>query len=162
MNPVAEPALPGFPDDFGRECLYEPSHWFLHELRELDPAKGRVVGVIDTTRLGGYPAAQRQVGPHAPHVPGAIAIQVTGTLGNLHATYILGLRPSEGWVGYGTHVKDARFHRLARLGPPVVATLHEKRRRQWQGSWFLTYRFRFEQEGEPVFESEQTAVWRKA
>lgn len=153
---------PGFPDDFVRECLYEPSHWFLHELRELDPQTRRVVGVLDTTRLGGYDDAQRMVGPHERHVPGAVAIQITGTLGNLHATYVVGLRPSEGWVGYGTHVKEARFRRLARIGPPVVAALTEQKRRQWQGSWFLTYGFRFEQEGEVVYESEQTAVWRRA
>lgn len=158
-GPEAERA--GFPADFPQECLYDPSHWFLHELRDLDREAGRVVGVIDTTRLGGYDGAQRMVGSHERHVPGAVAIQVTGTLGNLHATYVLGLRPSEGWVGYGTHVKDARFKRLARIGPPVIAALHEVRRRQWQGSWFLTYRFRFEQEGDPVYESEQVAVWRR-
>jgi hypothetical protein len=157
----ASTGLPGFPEDFPQECLYDPSHWFLHELRELDREKGRVVGVMDTTRLGGYDRAQRLVGAHELHVPGAVAIQVTGTLGNLHATYVLGLRPSEGWVGYGTHVKDARFKKLARIGPPVVAELQEHRRRQWQGSWFLTYRFRFVQDDEPVFESEQVAVWRR-
>ena len=154
-------AAAGFPGDFREECLYEPSHWFVHEVRVLDREKGHVVGVIDTTRLGGYDAAQRLVGAHERHLPGAIAVQVTGTLGNLHATYVVGLRMSEGWVGYGTHIKDARFKRLARIGPPVIAELRELRRRQWQGAWFLTYRFQFEQEGEVVYESEQIAVWRR-
>lgn len=156
-----EPVRPGFPADFASECLYAPSHWFVHELTTLDRAAGRVVGEIDTTQLGGYDAAQRLVGAHEAHVPGAVMIQVTGTLGNLHATYVLGLKVSEGWVGYGTHVKEAKFKRLARIGPRVIASLSEQKRRQWQGAWFLTYAFRFEQEGHVVYESEQTAVWRQ-
>ena len=150
------------PDDFERECLYAPSHWYVHDVLELDPTEHRVVARIDTTRLGAAVDAQRLHPGHLAHVPGAVVIQVTGTLGNLHAVYLMGLRPSEGWAGYGTHVRDARFRRMGRIGPPVIATATAWRRRQLRGSWFLDYRFRFEQEGEAVYESEQTAVWNRA
>lgn len=150
------------PGDFEREALYAPSAWFVHDVLELDREAHRVVALVDTTRLGALVDAQRPHPGHAPHLPGAVAIQVTGTLGNLHAVYVMGLRPTEGWVGYGTHVRDGRFRRMGTIGPPVIATAECTRRRQLGGTWFLDYRFRFEQDGEPVYESEQTAVWRRA
>ena len=149
------------PDDFERECLYDPSQWYVHDVLEIDVAAQRVVGVIDTARLGPIALAQRQTPGHVPHVPGAVAIQVTGTLGNLHAVYVLGLRPSQGWVGYGTHVHGARFPRMAVIGEPVIAVATATRCRQMRGTWFLDYEFRFEQGGAPVFESRQSAVWNR-
>jgi hypothetical protein len=88
-----------------------------------------------------------------------VVIQMTATLGNLHAVYVLGLRPSEGWVGFGAKVTMARFPSLGRIGPPVDAELRSTRVRKLRGSWFAEYAFRFEQEGRTVYESEQTAVW---
>lgn len=150
-----------FPEDFVREALYAPEHWYLHDLLEVDPEEHRIVAWMDTTRLGALVAAQRPWPGHEPHLPGAVAIQVTGTLGNLHAHCILGLRASEGWVGYGTHVRDGRFRRLGRIGPPVIATAVAHKRRLFRGAWFLDYRFTFSQEGEELYASEQTAVWRR-
>lgn len=147
------------PPDFEAEALYAPDAWFVHEVLEIDAEGHRVVGLIDTTRLGVLVEAQRELPGHRKHLPGAVAIQVTGTLGNLHAVYVLGLRPSQGWVGYGTHVRDARFRRMGHIGPPIVAALHATRARQLRGTWFVDYAFRFEQEGELVYESRQTAAW---
>lgn len=148
-----------FPEDFVREALYAPEFWYLHELVEIDPVEHRVVGRIDTTRLGPIVDAQRPWPGHEKHLPGSVAIQVTGTLGNLHAHCILGLRASEGWVGYGTHVRDGRFKKLGLIGPPVLATATAHKRRHFRGAWFLDYTFAFEQEGELLYSSEQTAVW---
>ena len=75
----------------------------------VDVPAGRVVCRVDTTKLGPLVDAQRPHTGHTRHVPGAIMVQITGTLGNLHAVYVLGLRVSEGWVGFGTHVRNARF-----------------------------------------------------
>lgn len=147
------------PDDFPAECLYAPDHWFVHDVLKIDPETHEVVGVIDTTRLGSLVDAQQPWPGHVPHLPGAIAIHVTGTLGNLHAVYAMGLRPSQGWVGFGTHVKSARFRKIGTIGPPVIASAVAHRRRQLRGTWFLEYRFSFSQNGEIVYESEQTAVW---
>ena len=147
------------PDDFSAECLYAPDHWFVHDVRKIDLETHEVIGVIDTTRLGSLVEAQQPRPGHVPHLPGAIAIHVTGTLGNLHAVYAMGLRPSQGWIGYGTHLKGARFRRLATIGPPVIASAVCHRRRQIRGTWFLEYRFSYVQDDEIVFESEQTAAW---
>ncbi|MEZ4240132.1 MAG: hypothetical protein R3F59_29070 [Myxococcota bacterium] len=148
-------------DDFEREALYAPEVWYVHDVLELDPEANRVVAVIDTTRLGPIAAAQRTHGGHQPHLPGAVAIQVTGTLGNLNAVYLAGLRVSEGWCGYGTHVHGAKFPRMAVIGPPVTAVSTATRRRKLRDTWFLDYTFRFEQEGETVFESRQSAAWHR-
>lgn len=149
----------GIPADFASECLYDRDHWYIHDLLSLDRETHEVVALIDTTRLGPLVDAQQPWPGHVKHVPGAIAVQVTGTLGNLHAVYAMGLRPSAGWVGYGTHLESARFRRIATIGPPVIARAIAHKRRQLRGAWFLGYRFTFAQEGEVVYESEQTAVW---
>lgn len=148
-----------FPPEFEREALYDPAHWYVHDVLELDADAHRVVGLVDTARLGALVEAQRPWPGHERHLPGAIAMQITGTLGNLHAVCVMGLRASEGWVGFGTHVRDARFRKAGLIGPPIRAAAEAHRRRQLRGTWFLDYRFRYEQEGEVVFESEQTAVW---
>jgi hypothetical protein len=149
------------PADFASESLYAPEWWCVHDVTRIDPEEHVVEAVIDTTRLGSLVEAQRPWPGHPKHLPGAVAIQVTGTLGNLHAVYVLGLRATAGWVGFGTHVRNARFRRMATIGPPVAARLHVPKRRQMRGTWFVEYNFRFEQGGELVYESEQTAAWRR-
>ena len=147
------------PDCFERECLYAPEAWFIHDVLELEPDGDRVVGWIDTTRLGPLVDAQRTWPGHDKHFPGAVAIQVTGTLGQLHAIYCMGLRATDGWFGFGTHVKKARFPSMGRIGPPATATLSVVRKRQIRGTWFIDYAFRYEQDGRLFYESEQTAAW---
>lgn len=147
------------PDDFEREALYTPDAWFVDDVLELDPEAGRVVVRVDTTDLGPFVAAQRSVGGHPKHVPGAVMIHLTGTLGQLQAIYCRGLRPSEGWIGFGTVIKKARFLKLGEIGPPVVATATLLKARQFRGSWHLTSEFVYEQQGEPIYYSEQTATW---
>lgn len=149
------------PDDFEQQSLYRKEAWYIHDVLEIDREGSRVVALIDTTKLGALAEAQNPWPGHEPHLPGAVAIQVTGTLGNLHAVYVLDLRLSDGWVGYGTHVHKARFGRLATLGPPVIASLTATRKRTVRGVCFIDYTFLFEQEGQPVYESEQSAAWRR-
>lgn len=148
-----------FPDDFERESLYTPDQWYVHDVLEIDPEAGRVVGVVDTTRLGPVREAQKPWAGHTPHVPGAVIVQATGTLGNLHAVYVLGLRMSDGWVGYGTHIHSARFLGMGAIGPALKVSLQATRVRRISGAHFVTYDFRFEQEGRKIYESSQTAVW---
>lgn len=154
-----------FPDDFEREALYSRPAWVLTRLHAIH-ASGRVVAEIDTTQLGPLfgplVEAQQVNAAHPRHVPGALLVQATATLGNLHAVYALGLRPSEGWAGFGTHLRRARFGRLGKLGPPVQATLTPQRVRQLRGTWFTEYAFLFEQEGQVLYESEQTAAWTRS
>lgn len=147
------------PDDFATECLYAPDQWYVHDLLAIDAEAGIVRGRVDTTRLGALVDAQQVTPGHPRHVPGAVMVQITGTLGNLHAVYVLGLRPSQGWSGFGTHVKGARFPSLGRIGPPMDVELRVTRIRRFRGRTFAEYAFRYEQEGRDVYLSEQAAIW---
>lgn len=147
------------PPDFHRECLYAPDQWYVHDLLALDADAGHVRARVDTTRLGPLVDAQVVSPGHPRHVPGAVMVQITGTLGNLHAVYALGLRMSEGWSGFGTHVRGARFPSLGRIGPPMEVELRVKRHRRLRGRHFVDYAFRYEQEGREVYHSEQAAIW---
>ena len=151
--------LKGFSPDFIASSLYEPEHWYLHELLEVDATRHRVRARMDTTRLGPLVAAQRTESGHALHVPAACVIQATGVLGNIHAREVLGLRAEDGWFGYGTRITGARFHTMGRIGPPVIATCTVTKRRHVRGSWFVDCEFEFTQEGALIYSSQQSAVW---
>lgn len=146
------------PADFIHECLYEPSAWFLVDA-DLFPDEGRVVGICDTTRLGPLVDAQRTWPGHDKHLPGAVMIQITGTLGQLMSSYVLGLRATDGWVGFGTHIHDAKFSRLGKIGPIVTCEAKLETNRRFRDSRFTRIAFRFEQEGEDIYTSSQTAAW---
>jgi hypothetical protein len=145
--------------DFERESLYTRDAWFVHRLLELDVEGRRLVAELDTTRIGPLVDAQREVAGHPKHLPAAVVIQLTGTMGQLYAVYGLGLRPTEGWHGFGTHITKARFPRIGVIGPAVTATATCTRQRQLRGTWFCDFSFSLEQHGKPVYVSEQTAAW---
>ena len=145
--------------DFETECLYTPDHWFLDDIVEWDEDNHVIVARVDTTRLGHSVEAQVVRPQHPKHFPGAVAVQLTGTLGNLHAVYMLGLKLSDGWVGYGTHITKARFGKLGIIGPDVLAKLTVTRRRMVRGTWFMSYQFEYRQDDAVIYTSEQTAAW---
>lgn len=147
------------PQDFAAESLYAPEAWFVHDVLDIDAEAQRVLVSIDTERLGPLVEAQRQRPGHPRHFPGAIAIQVTGTLGQLHAIYVLGLRPSEGWAGFGTSIKRARFPNIGHIGPAVTAQCTATRVRHVRGIYHVTYDFLFKQGDAPIYESTQTSAW---
>lgn len=150
----------GIPQQFHEESLYDPEHWYVHDVLEVDAE--HVVGVCDTDALVESPivAAQRAWPGQPKHVPGMIMVQITGTLGNIHAVLGLGLRMSEGWVGFGTNILEARFRGLGRLGPPLRCELRVEDIRKLEGSLFATYAFRFTQESTTIYSSRQRAAWR--
>lgn len=147
------------PPDFHTECLYGADQWFVHDLLALEPDPVRVVGLVDTTKLGPLVDSQVVTPGHPRHVPGAVMVQITGTLGNLHAVYILGLRMSDGWSGFGTHIRGAKFPSIGRIGPPMEVELTVKRQRRFRGRHFVEYAYRYTQEGRDVYLSEQAAIW---
>lgn len=146
------------PDDFAQESLYHPDAWFLHDVA-FHPDEQRIVGTCDTTRLGAMVDAQRVFAGHPKHVPGAVALQITGTLGQLYAVYVLGMRVTGGWAGYGTHVHDARFRRMGAIGPPMACQATLVSRRDMRGTIFTRFRFLYTQDGQEIYRSEQTAAW---
>lgn len=147
------------PADFERESLYAPDAWFLDDVEVIDAEQDRVVGVLDTSRLTWWAERQRPWQGHPAHVPAAITIQMTATLAQLHVIYVLGRRSTDGWIGWGTHVRKARFPNPALIGPPVRAEVVATRVRSIRGTLFVDYRFHFEQEGTVIYQSEQTAAW---
>ena len=150
-----------FPEDFERESLYTRDQWYIDELLEL--GEERVVGVCDTAKLADSPIVQAQrPWPGQPkHVPGVVMVQITGTLGNIHAVGALGLRMSEGWVGFGTNILQAKFRGLGTIGPAMRCELKVEDSRTLKGQLFVTYAFRYEQEGRVVYTSRQRASWAK-
>jgi 3-hydroxymyristoyl/3-hydroxydecanoyl-(acyl carrier protein) dehydratase len=74
---------------------------------------------------------------------------------------VLGLRHSEGWVGYGGAVHKARFKALAKPGSPLLLECKATQMRRTPKQVLARYDFRFTQEGVLVYEGDQTALWRK-
>lgn len=155
--------LPGpVPADFVDHCLYAPDAWFVEQLEHIDAE--RVLVRTDTDRLGPFVAAQVVRRGHPKHVPGAVMVQLTGTLGSLHAVYGLGLT---GHVGYGTNIRGARFPGLGRIGPPMWAEGVCTRVRRLRGRVFIDYAFtywqtaddRIDGERTVIYTSEQSAIW---
>lgn len=151
------------PPDFADHCLYARECWFVDAVEHIDADTVRVR--TDTERLGPLVDAQVVRRGHPKHVPGAVMVQLTGTLGSLHAVYGLGLRDH---VGYGTHIKSARFPALGRIGPPLWAELRCHRIRRLRGRVFAEYAFEFWQaatgdhksgERQLIYVSEQSAIW---
>ena len=151
-----------FPDDFASESLYTRDQWYIDEVVEISPE--RVVGICDTSKLADSPIvlAQKPWPGQPKHVPGIIMVQITGTLGNIHAVEALGLRMSEGWVGFGTNILSAKFRGLGEIGPPMRCELDVEDRRDIKGQVFVTYAFRYEQLGKVVYSSRQRASWMRS
>lgn len=150
------------PELFAAESLYTPDQWYIHDL--VESGDDRLVGVCDTARLADHPLvlAQRPWPGQPKHVPGAIMVQITGTLGNLHAVTVLGLRMSEGWVGFGTNILSAKFRGLGEIGPALRCELKVEDQRELKGQRFITYAFRYEQEGRVIYSSRQRASWMRS
>ena len=96
---------------------------------------------------------------HPAHVCGAAIIHATGSLGFVHAYYLLGLRHREGWVGYGTHIHRAVFRQLVPPGTPVDASCMATRIREDEDRLVVRYRFDFRADGRRCYEGDQTAFW---
>jgi hypothetical protein len=143
-------------DDFATESLYEPEHWYVHEV--VEHGDDFLVGICDTQTLVNHPLvlAQRPWPGQPKHVPGAVMVQITGTLGNIHAVTVLGLRMTE---GCGTNILEAKFRGLGKIGPPLRCELRVEDHRELRGQRFVTYAFRYEQEGRAIYTSRQRASW---
>lgn len=148
--------------DFVADCPYLPSAILFDEILEVDRGAGRLVARMPTHEK--LPLTELQKADpvrHPQHVSGGLLVHVTGMLGFAHAFYVLGLRHADGWIGYGTHIHRARWGSLARIGPPLLLEARGTRVRRIRGSVYVRYAFRFTQESQSVYESDQGAVWQK-
>lgn len=160
-------ALIRFPAELAGEAAaflasapYDPSAFLIDEVLAVEPARGRVLARLDTTRPMPFVDAQR--GPpevHPRHVNGGVMVHLTGVLGLIHARFVLGLRFDQGWVGFGGRIHRAEFRALARIGPPLELELVETRRRAGAERCVLRYDFTFTQSGVTCYLGDQTASW---
>ncbi|MSP23627.1 MAG: hypothetical protein EXR75_00375 [Myxococcales bacterium] len=156
--PLPRPFEQAFRDD----CPYHPEALLLDRLLEIDHDKSLVRCSWPTTDEMPLTRSQR-THPirHPRHVAGGLMVHATGMLGFVHAYYIFGLRHSEGWVGYGTHIHRVVFRKLVTPGTPIECVARAARTRVLKGRKFVRYEFEFKHEGEVCYEGEQTAVWMK-
>lgn len=151
-----------FSPEFLADMPYEPSVLFFDRIEELDRENSRVTCRMPTVQPMPFTDQQR-VHPvrHPKHVSGALMIQLTGNLGFVHAYHLEGLRHCDGWIGFGTHIRNAVYRKLVQPGAPMLCTVTQHKVRRGKARIFSIYRFRFEHEGDLAFESEQTAMWMK-
>lgn len=147
---------------FVEECFYLPEGLMIDEVLEVNEDESLVRMRMPThddlpiTRL-------QKVHPtrHPRHVSGGLIIHMTGVAGMVHAYYVLGLRHSEGWVGYGGAIHKGRYKNLAVPGEPIEITCKATRVRRRTKTIVARYDLLFTQQGKPVYEGDQTAMWMK-
>lgn len=149
-----------FEPAFLSELLYDPEVLFFDGLLEVNKEASRVKCRMPTLDSMPFTRSQR-VHPqkHPRHVAGAVLVHATGMLGCIHTYYVLGLKHSEGWTGYGTHIHSAKFRKLVPPGEPIIATCTALKTRSGRSRHLVRYGFLFEHEGDVCYESEQTAMW---
>lgn len=156
------PAVGPFEPAFLADCPYDPEVLFLDRLEEIDPIKSTVRCRMPTHDDLPLTSSQRaHPVRHPRHVAGAIMVHTTGMIGFVHAYYLLGLRHSEGWVGYGTHLHNGVFRKLVTPGSPIDARCIATRARLGKTRHFVRYSFEFRHEGQICYEGDQSAVWIK-
>jgi hypothetical protein len=148
--------------EFVADCFYGPDAVLFDEILHVDRERGLVRARMPTPAT--LPITRDQRGDprlHPPHVAGALLVHATGILGYAHAYYVLDLRHKDGWVGFGTHIHNARFRALCAVEVPIVAECQALQIRRLSGNLFARYRFEFRQADGLVYESEQSAVWKR-
>lgn len=159
---VATMTPPPTPFDaaFLADLPYDPSVLFLVAIEDLDRDGSRIVCRMPTDRELPLTAAQRAHDTHHPrHVSGGLLVHVTGMLGFVHAYHLEGLRHADGWIGYGTHIRNAVFRKLVPPGNAISCACTQTAIRR--GARRPTYRFELRHEGVLAYESEQSAMWVK-
>jgi hypothetical protein len=148
--------------EFVADCPYGPGGLLLDEILEVDAAESFVRARMPTH--ADLPLTREQRAHpvrHPRHVSGGLMVHMTGMIGYVHAYSVLGLRHSEGWVGYGAKIYSARFHALAAPGEPLILECKATQVRKGDKSVFGRYALRFVQGETLVYEGDQGAMWMK-
>ena len=147
---------------FVADCPYGPDGLLIDDIVEVDRAASRLVATMPTH--ADLPITRDQRADplrHPRHVSGGLMIHVTGMVGFAHGYHVLDLRHADGWIGYGTHIHEARFRKMARIGPPLVLACTATSVRRIRGALVVRYSFEFTQEGDAVYEGDQTAMFHR-
>jgi hypothetical protein len=145
---------------FVADCPYGPTGLLLDEITLVDRTTSTLHATMPThpdLPLTRDQRAHPVFHPH--HVSGALMVHATGILGFAHAYYVLDLRHADGWIGYGTHIHEAKFKKLGEIGPPMQLQCVATSIRRIQKAIVGRYRFRFEQNGALIYEGDQTAIF---
>lgn len=152
---MAPELLQRFIDTF----LYEPDALLVDEILRVDADARALEALLDSTRPLPFARCQRTSALHPAHVSAAELLMATGSLGCLHAYLFHGCRWDEGWAGFGNRIHRADFKRLAVIGPPITLESTETRTRVGERRIVIRYGFRFDQEGELVYQGDQSAMF---
>ena len=145
---------------FLADCPYQPEAVLLDEIVAIDKERGLVRARMSTRPDLPLTRFQR-VDPvrHPHHVNGGLLVHLTGMLGFVHAYHVLGLRYRDGWIGVGALIHKARYPNMALIGKPLELMLKTTNVREGSKKKVVTYEFLFTQDGNTVYESNQTAMW---
>ena len=147
---------------FVEDCCYGPGGLLIDEVLEVDRERSLVRVRMPTSAELPITREQRaHPVRHPRHVSGGLMVHMTGVAGMVHAYYVLDLRHSEGWVGYGGAIHRARFKSLAVPGTPLEIRCRATQVRRRERTVVARYDLLFTQEGRPVYEGDQTAMWMK-
>jgi hypothetical protein len=147
---------------FRASFLYEPGAFLVDEVVRADPEKRALEAVLDTSRPLPLSDLQRPSASHPAHVAAGDLLQVTGSLGCLHAWLFHGCRWEEGWVGFGARIHRVDFERLVERGAELRLTSRELRSRVGPRRIVLRLTFEFFQSGARVYFGEQSAMFLRA
>ena len=84
---------------------------------------------------------------------------MTGMVGFVHSYYVLGLRHSAGWIGYGGRIYSGKFLALAPPGEPLLLECTATQVRRLPKSVFARYQLTFTQAGKTIYTGDQSAMW---
>jgi len=121
-------------EELRADCPYGPGGFLIDEILEIDREQSFVRGRMPTH--DDLPITREQRAHPVRHPPARlrrVMVHMTGMIAYVHTYAVMGLKHSDGWVGYGGKIYAARFKALARPGEPMIleckATRHAKERR---------------------------------
>ena len=145
---------------FVADCPYGPGALLIDDIVRVDRETSTVVARMPTHPELPITRDQRSHPERHPlHVSGGLMIHATGIVGFVHAYYVLDLRHADGWIGYGTHIREGRFKKMGKVGPAMLLTCSATNVRKIRGAIVGRYDMRFEQDGELVYEGDHTAIF---
>lgn len=147
------------PPEFVADCPYGPEGLLIDDILSIDREASSITASMPTRSDFPLTRDQRVSDKHPHHVSGALMIHATGMVGFAHGYFLLDLRHADGWTGYGTHIHGARFRRMGKIGPPMTLACKATQVRKIKSTFVVRYEFRFEQDGDLVYEGDQTAMW---
>lgn len=138
---------------------YREEAFLVDEVVKIDPEARAIEARMATTRDLPFTRLQRVDPGHPAHVNAGELLQLTGSLGCLHAWFIHGCRWEDGWAAFGNRIHRADFKNLARLGPPLRLESQESRTRVGSKRIVVRFAFHFWQEEKLVYVGDQTAMF---